>query len=952
MLIIKIRHLFVFLAIFLLLIFLFILLTDKENKTKNNSQNCDVWLGEYNLNFKGEGSQYNPYIIASANDLAGMSVLINSNDNYKNKYWKLIIDLDLNSLDWNSIGNKNAFCGSFDGNGHTIQNLHTSSLNGGLFGVVGEKDFDFTEIKNLNLTNALINSNSSYGVGALCSTVNGQVEIENITINNSDINSLNTSCNFVGGLIGGVEKDCTNFVIDNIAVENCRINSFNSVGAVIGANVSCSTNATKSTISNCHISKNKLSYTKYAGGIVGFVDNIVTNNFIESCIVINNVFKYNESDIDNYVGSIVGSSQGKVIYRYLSVVNNTFQAQNAGGLIGEIANGQVYNSYSFDNVGVNKGLFACVNNNVEINSLYYNNCSYAYDNLILDKIDNIVNYSENANSLTKLLNSYQGKYSSDEFYYYQPNTRELNGWPSLRGEVKYHYTNGKHQKSETQFIFFNREVDLDKISTNKGTFSGWSYKENDENVLDKIIMPNYNIDLYAVYLSTITIKLKNASSQLSVTGNVNEEGMAEITLPKIANFNNFTKLGWSWGTSANASIAYDVIDETTILISPSYANRTLYACYAQIKEFPIYYFDDVYKTRTAGAVCAYNYCNSYNFLQLSKPNVTLPILDAINGYKFMGWAESLDTFTATKSVVVNYTSTLKEYYAVYSKSIVVQFNANGGSNVPSSISYTNSVNSSSDNFIDCYMIKKKISNVVPNKTDCEFLGWAENKNASEAEYLNGQTYGFIDSVILYAVYKSNINYGNISVFIKSNCNNDTTNYDTTLGGVVSINKSTFDSGVEIKQSSSGTNEINIKINKGYSLSGLYIDTNYNECAYSYNDFSFDNVDTYTVRVDSTINDIILYAKIDINYLKFVYTFNCDAEVIMIIKNNELNYYQAIVLCENDYVCFLGLQSNHNYTISLYTSKETFINGERISSLTIYLDNQINNEFNIIINNKE
>ena len=121
----------------------------------------------------GSGTQADPYIIANIDALKAFRDRVNAGNTYAGKVFKLTADIDLNNEEWEPIGlfsyrtksdgtgetvsPKKPFCGTFDGDNHTISNLKMSVTKGGkayqgagLFGYTT----DTAVIKNLNLHNA------------------------------------------------------------------------------------------------------------------------------------------------------------------------------------------------------------------------------------------------------------------------------------------------------------------------------------------------------------------------------------------------------------------------------------------------------------------------------------------------------------------------------------------------------------------------------------------------------------------------------------------------------------------------------------------------------------------------------------------------------------------------------------------------------------------------------
>ncbi|MDE7109232.1 MAG: hypothetical protein K2O49_04610, partial [Muribaculaceae bacterium] len=89
----------------------------------------DVFAWNYPENlldipFEGMGTQENPYIIGSAQDLCNLSWKVNNGFSYKDSYFKVTADIDLQSKEWIPIGSGGtSFQGYFEGDGHTISNL-------------------------------------------------------------------------------------------------------------------------------------------------------------------------------------------------------------------------------------------------------------------------------------------------------------------------------------------------------------------------------------------------------------------------------------------------------------------------------------------------------------------------------------------------------------------------------------------------------------------------------------------------------------------------------------------------------------------------------------------------------------------------------------------------------------------------------------------------------------
>ncbi len=152
----------------------------------------------------GSGTEFDPYLISSENDLAFVQKQVNDGTtHFDGEYFKLTVDLDLGGHVWHPIGElkANYFGGNFDGDGHTISNLNVETIVdsnaqwGGIFG----RGVDCT-IKNLNVDGATISSSKYSGViigGAYCTAETGGALIYNCHVSNANIKGLH-----VGSIVG------------------------------------------------------------------------------------------------------------------------------------------------------------------------------------------------------------------------------------------------------------------------------------------------------------------------------------------------------------------------------------------------------------------------------------------------------------------------------------------------------------------------------------------------------------------------------------------------------------------------------------------------------------------------------------------------------------------------------------------------------------------------------
>ena len=224
----------------------------------------------------GDGSPTDPYIITTAQQLRALAIVVNEGDtDYYDKAYKLGNEIDLSDYGatfndgkgWMPIGYGigKHFLGNFNGNGYKISNLYINNNNNitgnfmGLFGYLLN-----ASIENLGVENVDIIGNNNIG------GIAGKFYESNIY--NSYATGVVRGNDYVGGIVGGEEEDCT--------ISNCystvNVSGNDYVGGIIGiTNYNCIT-------SNCY-STGIVNGNDYVGGIAGFV----LESEISNCAALN-----------------------------------------------------------------------------------------------------------------------------------------------------------------------------------------------------------------------------------------------------------------------------------------------------------------------------------------------------------------------------------------------------------------------------------------------------------------------------------------------------------------------------------------------------------------------------------------------------------------------------------------------------------------------------------------
>ncbi len=192
------------------------------------------WLGDAEYDWYLDNPEATEFELGSAEDLAGLAAIVNGTapspvttfaaraasttlqDSFNGKTIKLSCDIDLAGKDWTPIGTstRNAFYGTFDGQGHTIKNIELMPGSGkygaGLFGNM----LGGSAVKNLTIDSATSNVRANC-VGVVTGYVYGSVTFENIAVTNANIGAFGK----VGGIIGLVADPGAH----TITMTNCKV---------------------------------------------------------------------------------------------------------------------------------------------------------------------------------------------------------------------------------------------------------------------------------------------------------------------------------------------------------------------------------------------------------------------------------------------------------------------------------------------------------------------------------------------------------------------------------------------------------------------------------------------------------------------------------------------------------------------------------------------------------
>lgn len=274
--------------------------------------------------FKGSGSQNDPFILSDASELRKLAQDVNNGKTYQNFYFKMTNDIVINKNvlssngnlssntsgfeQWTPIGNseKQSFCGTLDGNGHTIYGIYIDEENNnhkGLFGYLSGT------VQNLTIKDSYISG------PAYCGAIAGETVLY---------------------LSKPLILNCVNYaqVLGSIGV-----------GGIVGAN-----NAKECIINKC-VNYGTIGYNMYNGGIIGYVQCGKVMNSI-------NYGSINDGTSGGLIGGIAGHGDSKVngpvFYNCVNfgLVNST--TPGGWGIVDEVK--EINNCVNYGEIKVPKSL--------------------------------------------------------------------------------------------------------------------------------------------------------------------------------------------------------------------------------------------------------------------------------------------------------------------------------------------------------------------------------------------------------------------------------------------------------------------------------------------------------------------------------------------------------------------------------------------------------------------
>lgn len=308
----------------------------------------------------GEGTPEDPFKIATVDDLMHMSATPTDWD----KYFILVADLNLvetpfdkapiapDTDDVNDEFQGTPFSGTFEGNGHIINNLSIHNSVGsdflGLFGYLNS-----ATIRNLHLGNVHVVGDGlmSSNIGALAGSIFSSqlIGCSSSGFVAGDLFEWTSSSN-IGGLVGYAQTDSDSTMVSfedcasevdvegatfvggfvglqgSCGIIGCQargsVTGWQSVGGLVGMTLSGSIDQCSSDAAVLAIDSNN-----YAGGLVGLFFGTLTDSYADGLLILGNDRSYS--------GGLVGHNYGSISRCYSAcTVQRQISGSNLGGLVG------------------------------------------------------------------------------------------------------------------------------------------------------------------------------------------------------------------------------------------------------------------------------------------------------------------------------------------------------------------------------------------------------------------------------------------------------------------------------------------------------------------------------------------------------------------------------------------------------------------------------------------
>ena len=245
----------------------------------------------------GSGTVTDPWVISTVDDLQKLAETVNDGESYSGKYFIQDTDLDLMGITWEPIGYTDGgyyFSGHYDGKNHSISNATSTGkvdedgqATVGIFGCIIEGSVSNLHVKNVDFFE---NGEGGYSLAGGIAGITFDSDITNCSVENSSLKGektlvANNAC------VGGITGYSVHGIFQNCASVNNKIISQTYAGGIVGEiDDSISNNEGASAFTNCYVAEGNISAFaddvqdySIAGGFIGRVTE--DNPTLENCYV-------------------------------------------------------------------------------------------------------------------------------------------------------------------------------------------------------------------------------------------------------------------------------------------------------------------------------------------------------------------------------------------------------------------------------------------------------------------------------------------------------------------------------------------------------------------------------------------------------------------------------------------------------------------------------------------
>ncbi len=244
--ILSLNKFFYVVSIFVLLFALTMVFDINSSEDNSSIAASGNWSSYTDTSWLGSGTIEDPFLITSANELAGLAARVNNGNKYKGIYFEQTKDINLSAHYWIPIGGGQSgtirwFEGNYYGCGYDISGLYINQSRYvcvGLFGIVKGGS-----IRGVNVTSGTINGDGD--TAAIVGYTEGGTTWIQYCSNSAMVNGTWR----VGGIVGGYQNRYSTGLIISNCYNRGQINGNVIVGGILGGQ---NNNGMYCTISNCY----------------------------------------------------------------------------------------------------------------------------------------------------------------------------------------------------------------------------------------------------------------------------------------------------------------------------------------------------------------------------------------------------------------------------------------------------------------------------------------------------------------------------------------------------------------------------------------------------------------------------------------------------------------------------------------------------------------------------